>query len=309
MLETDHDLIVRCYNSRESWMAEAGPRQPDYRFGATACAAILGVSEWQKPWDVWAAAHAPELLPEREETEDQTRGLWWESRILEWYDDHRHMEVEGGLCRAWRPEHDWLRVSPDAFVRPGSTDFPWGLAEVKTQRRRDGWGKDGMRVGPGERTLGILPPTYATQVYAQLAGTGLPWCDVVVMFSITDIRVIRVWADEARQAWILDQVGEWRERHLVGGDMPDPQDSGVYYAALKNLDRDGWREATPDEAALAETYHQSKLVVKRHEKWLKTARNHLIGAMGEHRAIVSPTHRVTVDSRGALTVKKRGTNA
>jgi len=297
------DICMQHYADREEWRSFAGPKAPDYSFGATACTAILGVSPYVGAWDIWAQAYAPHLLPKRVQTEDQTRGLWWESKIAAWYAEFHEMEIRTPLCRVWHKDAEWLRVSPDGFaVDPGTCET--GMMEIKTQRHRKGWGKDESVVRPGDKTAGVIPPHIVVQVYAQLAASGLPWNDVIVCFDISDIRVIRVYADPARQAWLLKKVGAWRTKHLVEPfNMPDPGESAAFYEASKGVSREGSRDATEGEATLARHYQRAKLIIKQHEKLAKTSRNQIIHSMGEHKTITYPGGRASIDARGALRIK------
>jgi len=220
------------YPHRDAWLADARRGAPDYHLGATACAAILGHG-YRTPWDVYVEAHHGSTQPD---SAVLARGRRWESRGREDYELAADAHVWAPLARVSHPDASWLSASPDGIVVdeagwsadgcPVSDDYLLGGWEGKTSTILDAWGEDGTTIGsysqPGSQ--GVLPIGYAIQVYTLLACSGLPWWDLTVALpsrsELIELRTYRLMADPDIQALILDEVGEWRERHLVRGEDP-----------------------------------------------------------------------------------------
>lgn len=71
----------------------------------------------------------------------------------------------------------WLAASPDRKVYDPSKQPPYGLLEIKCPEDSNVSGADWITVKNGQKSL-KQNHNYFYQVLAQLAVTGLPWCDV-----------------------------------------------------------------------------------------------------------------------------------
>ena len=240
--------------SRAAWLAwRADPTA--HRIGASEVAAVLGLSPWVQPWEIWAQRHAPHLAPVHRgaELEDGQR---WEPRALAVYElEHLPLVPFGerlaiarpnpdGDASYTHPAHPWLHCTPDALVCAvrheawGSTaDHAQvrGLVEVKTDRTlgaREAWPPDGTEIGDVDPTTDAavwpVPVAYWLQAQTQIACTGAGWCDLYVWLpshaAMPESRRIRVWP-HVGFAGVLEQVAAWRERHLIGGEPPPVLDS------------------------------------------------------------------------------------
>ena len=113
--------------------------------GGSDIAAVLGLSKWQSPMDVWAAKRG--LSEEVVETNAMRRGRLLESAIANWYQEETGLEVLDGNEMPIVGPKPFMLASPDRYVSAGKTRF--GL-EIKTARSVDGWGDD---LGSGDGTL------------------------------------------------------------------------------------------------------------------------------------------------------------
>ena len=247
------------FDTREQWLAYRGA---EHRVSSTDVAAILGVSPFASPWSVYAAK--VEGVGRRwspAELADLERGHKWEGRILEDYTDLTGRDVvRPGIAIIVHDDHPWAIASPDGWVFDAGNAGadPDGGVEAKTSRDESGWGPHGAEIRNwGLGSNAIIPPYYATQVYWCLAITGLPWWDVAVAIpqarDFPEVRAIRVWRDAETQQALLDQVGAWRERHLVGGEAPPIDGTDACAASLRRRFPTAAREkraATGEEEAL-----------------------------------------------------------
>lgn len=186
---TDHfgDRLT-IFGSREDWLAARTPN----RIGGSDVPAILGVSAWAGPWDIYRRKHlgiSEEITPEKQALFD--RGHAAEPAVLADYALATGRELlELPPCTIRHPDHEWLVGSPDGFA----VDPELGLigVEAKSAERVDGWGLQAEGVSAtldedappfaeiraGEDGAGLIPDTYLFQVLTYLAVTGLPAWDV-----------------------------------------------------------------------------------------------------------------------------------
>lgn len=213
---------VAAFGDRAAW--EAARFEGD-RIGASDVAAIFGLSPWAGPWDLWRRIKLG-VRPERTDAEREVlaRGLRWELTVVREYQHARplarieHYGAEAG-CVVRHPEHAWAVCSPDGVVWEGSE---WGLLEAKTAMRADGWADGDIDAGDFEAAEGAVPTVYLIQVLWQMYATGAAWVDVAVLLPRYDLRIVRVRRDEALLADLAAKVTAWRERYIIGDDVPDP---------------------------------------------------------------------------------------
>jgi predicted phage-related endonuclease len=191
--------------------------------GSSDVPAILGLSAYRGPWDVWAGLVG--LVPRYggADSPAAARGRMLEPAIGGRYAQERGLRVGVDFFPGpqvpdpgyQHPEIAWLRVRPD-FLAPGR------IVEAKTSRTLDearGWGPAGSSQ---------IPADYAMQVLAQLAvcsALGLAdRCDVAAYGTADDDwRVYEIERRPALEAAILERVGAWYEAHVVAR-VPPPVD-------------------------------------------------------------------------------------
>lgn len=182
----------------------------DY-IGASEVAAVLGISPWDSPHDVWGAKLG-HWEPKRS-TLAMELGHWMEEFIARrWVPQHRERMQPGTGTRAL-PGFPHIRATPDREIHPSMCDELLGLIECKNVgwRLSHHWA-DG-------------PPIYVqAQCQVQMACIDAPRVDVVAMID-DEIRQYTVERDQATIDRIVEQVDAWWQRHIVGGVRP-PVDSG-----------------------------------------------------------------------------------
>lgn len=184
--------------------------------GASQVAAILGVSPWVDPVEVWGRLTG--RLPEQPDSLAMRRG-----RIM-----------EPGLRRL-AGELVGAEVRPG----PGYAEPGWPVGDIG-HARPDGWHLDGSGLVLHElKTTGRLsdwpedePPVYyLTQLLWQLAATppgGMApaHADILTAYDVEsgEVRQYRVTRDEGterRIARLRVTVEAWYERHILGDRCPD----------------------------------------------------------------------------------------
>lgn len=295
---------VRVYPTREAW--EAG--RSEGGLGSSDIAAILGVSPYRGPWDVYT----DRVLRQRQEVDPAkvkifARGHREEPRILEDYAEETGARVlpvtQTTVDAAGLP----LSVSPDAFVM---VDGAWGLGEAKTDTSGAGWGQSGAvieRWTPAARDL--VREDYAAQCYAQMLATGLPFASLIVRRSLDDLRHFVLLRDEALLARIAEHVAAWWDRHVLRREPPENDGSEACLAAKARLYSAGdrkdkaCRDALPDEVAIVHELVGVQAEIKALEARERKLKAELADVIGTAYGIQWPGGRaVFADSKGRTTI-------
>jgi hypothetical protein len=279
-----------------AWLAE---RQA--HIGGTDAAAILGLSPWAGPWDVFSSKrHGTQQERSPEELVKLAEGRRWERHVLEEYMLERpavQLLDQPGILHVTHAAHPWASASPDAL----GTEFPSGVmggVEAKAYGDPDQWNGERVIVHapPLEEGVWPIPVHVAVQVLWYLEVTGLPWWDVAVLLPrqrrMPECRVYRVYSDAARQRELLERVGEWRERHLVAGVEPtiDGSEACLRHVVGKyDPDPDKpVRAATEEEAALVAAYASLGRQIQDREASRAQVRNELLAAIGAGYGLTFP---------------------
>lgn len=292
-------MIVDLYPTRAAWLA--GRNDPT-AIGASEVAAALGVHPYLNPWQLFD--RKVNGVRDANDSPVLARGNRWEGVVLAEYSEASgHAIVEPG-AHFGRPGHlvtlaneafPWLRSSPDSFAREGNV---LGHVEAKTAMRREGWSPDhGIVIDRWtDEAADLLPAFYAVQAYAQLAASGLPWNDVCALVpdgGWLAVRWVRVMADPETQGAIVEEVGAWRERHLVAKEPPpiDGTSACSRWIARTTAKRPGSRLATEEERAVIEQYAVLRAEDQKRKAALKELGNRLV--------LLSDGVRLTMGGKGA----------
>lgn len=288
------------YANRDLWFDDARVGPPHYTIGASTVSAVLGMSPWKSPWEVWFEHREKRI--QQPETVAQRRGNRLEPVLATWYQQEKtKLKVDRSLCRVWADAPEWLAVSPDGLI--GGE----GVLEIKTSYSPEGWATEDEVITDCVNERGLVPDHYLVQGLAQLAATRREYIDWYV--GIQDrqefiaTRRIRMLAEphEGLMNRLVRAVGEWRERHLVRGEPPPIDESGACNAWLAEIERKPVsRPATDQEAALIAEYVEIKRRSKADEERLDALKNLILGSMGDLKTLTSPVGRAT-----AVTTKGR----
>jgi len=224
--------------------------------GGSDVAAVLGLSPWATPFDVWVDKVDP--LPD-EDSSVKRRGRLLERAVGEWAAEELERILEPA-AHLVHPVHTWARGTPDFWLTDPNA-YPFAQArdrlglECKTARYMDGWGEPGAVLE--------VPPHYRVQALWYLAISEAPaW--VVAVFGTTEERWELLELDRATEAPLLERLlevaGSWWERHVVGGDPPELDLSRGASRWLQRRHPTGGelRDAVGGELELLERYREAK---------------------------------------------------
>lgn len=201
--------------------------------GATDCAAVLGLSEFKTPLQVWTEKRG--LVEPPKQNEAMYWGLALEPLVAE-----RYAKETGRVL--WHPEqvyhhpkHDFIACTPDRLVE----GEPRGV-ECKTTSawNRDKWGRPGTDE---------IPAGYVVQCLVCMACTGLRVWDVPVLIGGNEWRCYTVAWDAVLWAEMEARLVAWWQRHMVEGVEPPAVAADNGWLASRYPDADGTLAPATDE--------------------------------------------------------------
>jgi putative phage-type endonuclease len=241
--------------------------------GGTDVAAIMGVSPYRKPIDVYQEKRG-EGQP-FQQTWAMRLGQIFEDAIAGAYAEQRGVRL-ARMGVAFHKQHPFLYVHPDRRV----VGEP-GLVECKKSRthRSDGSG---------------LRPDWSVQAAWQMALTGRLWVDVVA-FDGYDIDPIRVERDQALIDDLTEAAVQFWHDHIEAGVPPEPDGSDAYGAYLKAkypTVTDDELTATATQALLVEEYRSLQTLAKNTEASMERIKQTLGDQMKDAAVLIAPGGKV-----------------
>jgi putative phage-type endonuclease len=187
--------------------------------GGSEVAAILGLSPWQKPFDVWARKTGQG--PEQEVSEAMEWGTRLEGAILEKYQSEVGKKIfcPGDLTLK-RKDRPWHIFTCDAL----HVENPVGVEAKTASGFAKGWGDPGTDQ---------IPEYYLTQIMWYMAGLDAQSFRLVVLIDGRKYGVYTVERDQELCDILLEKVGEFWEKHIQADIPPEITHSDVAERYLK----------------------------------------------------------------------------
>lgn len=288
--------LTRCEDD-EGWL-----EQRKRGIGGSDVAAIMGLSPWKSPMEVWLEKTGRAEAPDLSGKEAVAMGTELEGDVMEMY-RRRHptsrvQRVNAVLSSVFRP---WAQASLDGIVR--DPELGWGVLEIKTGSRDSEWA-DGV------------PLHYLTQVTHYLSVTGYPFADVAALIGDFGLHYheYRVMRDEADIQAVVEAVDEFWADCVEKDAIPPyvsalPSEGKALYELYKRADG----EMSPEDGMRAEELAERVLKLSEGleaaRKQKQRATNELKRLVNEHRGIITPSYVITwsrSESRdGGIRVKLR----
>lgn len=186
--------------------------------GSSDVAAILGLSAWSSPMQVWARLTGLVERYDKTGSAATRRGVRMEAALRNWRAEDIGKTIHPGpvfgVDPVWQAQapYEWAHARPDGW-------YDSTLVECKTVRRFDDaeWGVDGSA---------DIPAYYLAQIIwqmgvARLSGRDVTGCDLVAFSPMSEeTRTFYVAYDDARFRALLAKIEAWRTRHVLGGEPP-----------------------------------------------------------------------------------------
>lgn len=185
--------------NREQWL-----EQRRTGIGGSDIAAILGLSRYKTPLQVWREKRG-EVIDDADNAAMRW-GRYLEPVVRQAYADETGREVllPSGILR--HPTRPFMVASLDGFTEDRR------VFEAKTARTAEGWGEAGSDQ---------VPQAYLLQVQWYMAITGFAVADVAALIGGSDFRVYPIEADAELHELMIDAAAEfWRS--VERGEPPEP---------------------------------------------------------------------------------------
>ena len=172
--------------------------------GGSDVAAIVGLSKWRTPTDVYnSKIEAP--------VDNDNASMEWGRRlepvIREKYAEAVGMSVDTPPFMFRHQEHKFMIADVDGIRADGR------IVEIKTARTQQGWGEDGTDE---------IPDYYKTQVQHYMTVLGATSCDVAVLIGASDFRIYTIEHDPELEELLIDAENEFWNEHVVPQVPPPP---------------------------------------------------------------------------------------
>ncbi|MEJ5169376.1 MAG: YqaJ viral recombinase family protein [Fimbriimonadales bacterium] len=237
--------------------------------GGTDVAAILGLSRFRTPYDVWMEKTGRSTGPR--ETARMEWGKRLEPAVAQAFSDRTGLPISKGAFAMHR-DHPFLGASPDYLIegeRPG-------VLECKTS--------GGVLMWPPDMAYSGIDPGYEAQVrwYAGITGrTDQLW--VAVLINGCDFRIYPVsWDGEFYLAMVEAAIRFWKDH--VEADVP-PEGAREEAPIVRSAREDGiWDGADGDAELLAE-YAKLKATEAEVAERIRAVRGRIVERVGGARGI------------------------
>lgn len=243
--------------------------------GGPAVAAIVGVSPYQSPIQVWRFARGLDDGPEQ--TERMRLGLILEQAIADAYTEQSGRKVRKvGLVR--HKTYPFLGGHPDRLV----VGEP-GILEAKAAVTTAGYGEENV------------PPHVRVQCQWYMGLTGRQWADVALLAHL-GLTIVRVEHDpELWNALVEAAIRFWTD-HVLAGVEPPPDGTEAYRRHLaERFPRSSEVQliATPEQALLVEELRSATSAEVAAKKHLDEIENRIRKVMDDAAELISPDGRIT----------------
>jgi putative phage-type endonuclease len=233
--------------------------------GASEVAAVLGLSPWQSPLDVYQ-----KKLGLTGQTPANPAMEW--GHLLEPVIGKKYAEVAGVKLRRGRTVRGterWMLATPD-FLRPDGAPV-----QVKTARNDDGWGPDMSTE---------VPLGYACQVAWEMAVVGAPEAVLAVLIGGSDFRCYRLQRDFETEQLIVARCREfWL--HNVKAHLPpparDPMEAKAYLQNLWKRTQGNFMPPSAHAVKLMEELRHARMLVRISEERLLRSENEIKQLIGD----------------------------
>ncbi|OQA54721.1 MAG: YqaJ-like viral recombinase domain protein [Candidatus Omnitrophica bacterium ADurb.Bin277] len=231
--------------------------------GASDIAAIMGISPWKTPFQVYQEKRRE--VKDWEGSDATNWGKRMEPTIRQWYSDETGRAVRLPEKILVHPNYNFMFASLDGFTDDGR------VVEIKTARSSKGWGE----VGSNQ-----IPDYYMVQVQHQMAVTGFKVADVPVSIGGSLPVLYVVPEDKELQEMIIESASEFWQR-VLDGNPPPPV---TYSDAVQRFGKSkasGSIIASEDVVSLVATLRTTREEIKSLEAKEEEIKGKLIIVMGD----------------------------
>lgn len=225
--------------------------------GGSDCAAILSVSPWKTPLDVYNDKLNPDVVDEM--NENMRRGILAEEFVLKEYVDRSGETIETNIPTIVSSEYPFMRANIDARIKGQNV-----IIEAKTTKANISAWDNG------------LPEYYKAQVafYAML--TDAERVDIPVLFSGWEYACFTYWRDAEYEARLKQAVIDFWQEYIVKGVPPHPRTSEELKIAYPSIDTELVKKADEHIRHVVSEYQEVSNQVKKLEEEKESLKNTIL---------------------------------
>ncbi len=251
--------------TREQWLEERKKG-----IGGSDSAAVLGLSKWKSPYQVWCDKKGYNPL----ESSDNASLFW--GRTLEPVIRQHYSNITGYSVAEteiyFMPGYDYIFATVDGLI----VEDPDRILEIKTARTAEGWGEPGTDQ---------IPVEYLCQCQHYMMVYNRHITDVAVLIGGSDFRMYHVEASEEIQKHLLREYALfWKS--VENGTPPEPRSFDDVMRRFRDS-TDSSIEATPYVQILAQQMKAAKEQTASLENLCEELKTKIAAFMGENEVLTS----------------------
>lgn len=240
--------------------------------GGSDIGAILGLSRFRTPLDVWMEKTGKEV--KRLDSLALRFGSFAEEFVASEYSRSTGFELLHDESGHIHPTHSFMSAHIDRFVINGNSSAPTRILECKTANpfASGDWGEAGSDE---------VPMSYLCQCVWYMAITGLEQCDLAALFGNSDFRIYEIARDKALEEMVIEKAVNFWNDHVLK-DLPPP---AVTIADCQTLFNKGnpakTVEATQETLELTKRLHLLNNEIEVREEEVSSIKQSVMQTMGE----------------------------
>jgi len=241
--------------------------------GGSDIGAILGVSKFRTPLEVWLEKTGKEI--QRPDSLPLRFGSFAEEFVAQEYSKACNVELAHDQSIYIHSEHSYLSAHIDRFILGDGNDLPpTKILECKTANpfSQKDWGEAGSDQ---------VPMTYLAQCIWYMAITGIEKTDLAVLFGNSDFRIYHIERDLELEKLVLDKALQFWKDYVLKNIAPPVQSEADCHTLFA--------KGTPEKSVgtdqptyeLAKRLHALSNEICTKESEISQIKQTLMGQMGE----------------------------
>lgn len=206
-------------NAREDFL-----KQRQVGIGGSDIGAILGVSKYASPVDIWLRKTG------RAQPYEQTPAMYWgvvlEDVVAQEFQRRKERKIQRVTTQLAHPERSWMIANIDrALVCPDmSGTVRWKDGRLTTRELLECKTSNAFAAKDwGDEDTDELPLTYNAQGQWYMGVTGAEVCHYAVLIGGSDYRTYQVERDDDLIKGMIEKAEEFWFKHVIADVAPEPQ--------------------------------------------------------------------------------------
>ena len=241
--------------------------------GGSDIGAILGLSRFKSPLDVWMEKTGKEC--KSRDSLSMRFGSFAESFVASEYARATSVELLHDESIVIHPHHAYMSAHIDRFVLgDGESLPPTRILECKTANpfAQNEWGEAGSDQ---------VPMSYLCQCIWYMAITQIEKTDLAVLFGNSDFRIYEIARDLELEALVLQKAQLFWKEHVLKDIPPPTQSEADCQALFRKGDSAKGVQATKEIVELTDRLHQLNSEIEAFEREASSIKQTIMTQMGE----------------------------